>query len=894
MKKVEIIQSSQEPSPFNLWLNGDVLKKYTASGWKSISSDDEKFYSKTEIDNKLIEYDATHKDLSDGIKKLNTSLDTLVNGESVTEAIDSYKEIEAFLQGITNTETLTGLLKDVSDSIKEDTASKYVNLTDAQNIEGIKTFASNIITKGNILFSSSTSNGKITQSNYGINIYGGNASGTANYIRFFGSSTDSSYVLQIKSNTPLQSVHGYAVPKGTSSQFLKADGSVDDTEYLSEIPDNVVTTDDVTQYIYGTKYFNNSVYFNNVALFNLGVNISRGNAVRLNGNTTLYESTISDRSRIFLCAENDSIHFRTNGAFSTKNEVTIDTDGIVTAEGFSISSGYFNVDKNGYISTIGAKIGKGTDADDNYYLDVNAGSDFVNINLYNGYDDSQLTPSLRFNRSNIQCWGEFLTSKLRVLNGKSTQFLKADGSLDETIYAKGSLFTEVGYLSNGSLITSNTNYLSTDFIYINKDYPIKYTSVYFAPSSSDKSICFYDKDKNYISGITGNTDIAIKTVEIEDIPEDAVYVRVTTRVSSTSYFYNGPASQANNADIISAITESLQEVKDAIPSSVINRDDSIAEIEPNVLNVWGEVTTLNITLKEPVDTGRVNEYMIEFISGNTPTVLTLPDSVKFVTPLEIEANKCYQISIVNNIGVIAATDMSAFRRKLLATSSIQNFDSYDNYIVVTADSNRVVLTVNNNEKTYFVNPNKPNKLEIKEDVTSLENFMENAINIKEVDLSNLDISKVTSLYRMFAYCSVENLNLNFDTSNIDDFVFIFYRALNIKSIDISNWDLSRATNVSGMFGDCFGLTNLKFGKNLKLTLNLSTCPLTHESALSVLNGLAEITTNQIVYFLESTYETLTEEDIAIATSKGWKLVSVDENHIGTDVDPRPSDGDDWN
>ena len=48
--------------------------------------------------------------------------------------------------------------------------------------------------------------------------------------------------------------------------------------------------------------------------------------------------------------------------------------------------------------------------------------------------------------------------------------------------------------------------------------------------------------------------------------------------------------------------------------------------------------------------------MFEFISGSTPTVLTLPTSVKFPDDYEIEANKKYQISIVDNIGLIVGVD----------------------------------------------------------------------------------------------------------------------------------------------------------------------------------------------------------------------------------------------
>lgn len=77
----------------------------------------------------------------------------------------------------------------------------------------------------------------------------------------------------------------------------------------------------------------------------------------------------------------------------------------------------------------------------------------------------------------------------------------------------------------------------------------------------------------------------------------------------------------------------------------------VTELQPNKYYKWGEVTSLSLTLGMPVD-GILNEYMFEFISGATPTTLTLPDTIKWETIPTIEANKKYQISIVNNIALI--------------------------------------------------------------------------------------------------------------------------------------------------------------------------------------------------------------------------------------------------
>lgn len=84
----------------------------------------------------------------------------------------------------------------------------------------------------------------------------------------------------------------------------------------------------------------------------------------------------------------------------------------------------------------------------------------------------------------------------------------------------------------------------------------------------------------------------------------------------------------------------------------INQTELVYTIQPNVFNVWGEVTSLDITLGEEQE-GIVNEFLFQFTSGETPTTLILPDTIKWVNDApEIEANMTYQCSIINNIGVI--------------------------------------------------------------------------------------------------------------------------------------------------------------------------------------------------------------------------------------------------
>ena len=94
---------------------------------------------------------------------------------------------------------------------------------------------------------------------------------------------------------------------------------------------------------------------------------------------------------------------------------------------------------------------------------------------------------------------------------------------------------------------------------------------------------------------------------------------------------------------------------DKIPVVEHGTSDTTFTLTPNTYHIWGEVASLTLTLGN-VTSGYLSEYMFEFTSGSTATTLSLPSSVKWpATPL-VQANKKYQVSIVNNIGLMVGVD----------------------------------------------------------------------------------------------------------------------------------------------------------------------------------------------------------------------------------------------
>ena len=152
---------------------------------------------------------------------------------------------------------------------------------------------------------------------------------------------------------------------------------------------------------------------------------------------------------------------------------------------------------------------------------------------------------------------------------------------------------------------------------------------------------------------------------------------------------------------------------------------------------------------------------------------------------------------------------------------------------------------------------------------NFSNMFRNCSKLTNPDLSGFDMSSATTISRMFYSCGVIDL-------------------------DLSNWDLSKVTELSELFY-CTKLINLQFAYNLgkgykqktsnysnyKLDLSKSTL-LTHDSLMSVINNLYDLNltydvanggtlyTQQLVLGADNLAK-LSEEELAVATSKGWTV-----------------------
>ena len=100
------------------------------------------------------------------------------------------------------------------------------------------------------------------------------------------------------------------------------------------------------------------------------------------------------------------------------------------------------------------------------------------------------------------------------------------------------------------------------------------------------------------------------------------------------------------------------------------------------------------------------------------------------------------------------------------------------------------------------------KLRFNSQLTTVLKMFYNVKNIKEIDFSNFDFSKVETMEWMLYGCSdIEKINFkNINTILVKNMKGLFKGCSLLTSIDVSNFDTSEVTTMDSMFAEC---TNLK-------------------------------------------------------------------------------------
>jgi len=163
--------------------------------------------------------------------------------------------------------------------------------------------------------------------------------------------------------------------------------------------------------------------------------------------------------------------------------------------------------------------------------------------------------------------------------------------------------------------------------------------------------------------ITADTEVTEKAVFYAPLKLMAYRDGWYELITAESMSVNGEFVSKEEFDELSVNTDNRISLNTALAETALKLYDSnptTQSLHPSVYYNFGEIEnlTLDFTTDDSLSMYR-NEFSFTFISGATPTVLTLPSSVQWATELTVEANKRYEISIVDNIGLWCAVDYTA-------------------------------------------------------------------------------------------------------------------------------------------------------------------------------------------------------------------------------------------
>lgn len=141
-----------------------------------------------------------------------------------------------------------------------------------------------------------------------------------------------------------------------------------------------------------------------------------------------------------------------------------------------------------------------------------------------------------------------------------------------------------------------------------------------------------DTDYTYTKSLVGKTGASITDVYVDEDTNEVVMI-----------ISDDPLS-----DAVPVYTQ---------PITVNTLDTSITQItiKPNVMYTIGQVSQLSVTLATPEDTSICNEYMLQFETSGSGSVVNFDSSISWVVEPNIQPNMIYQVSVLNNIGVIVGT-----------------------------------------------------------------------------------------------------------------------------------------------------------------------------------------------------------------------------------------------
>jgi surface protein len=115
-------------------------------------------------------------------------------------------------------------------------------------------------------------------------------------------------------------------------------------------------------------------------------------------------------------------------------------------------------------------------------------------------------------------------------------------------------------------------------------------------------------------------------------------------------------------------------------------------------------------------------------------------------------------------------------------------------------------------------------LDIKDNITSMDNLLANARSLIRVNTRNWDTSNVTDMYCAFFHCyELKEIDVcDWDVRKVEKMQYLFHKCYSITQLDLQNWHTNSVKEMHNMFCDCNNLVDLDLSSfNTSKVINMS-------------------------------------------------------------------------
>ena len=158
-----------------------------------------------------------------------------------------------------------------------------------------------------------------------------------------------------------------------------------------------------------------------------------------------------------------------------------------------------------------------------------------------------------------------------------------------------------------------------------------------------------------MSGVSGGTIDTSNLATKDELAQKQDVISDIDTIRSNAANYKGTVTSVK-VDNVSKSPSSGAVDLGYVNKKLTTSTSSSMTLSPNIYyrNTSTSLSTLTITLGSASNSNIINEYFVEFTTRSSGTTVSLPSTIKWAngeTPT-FEASTTYQISIVNNLGVV--------------------------------------------------------------------------------------------------------------------------------------------------------------------------------------------------------------------------------------------------